>query len=322
MTNYLAAGGKLFVSGAEIGWDLDNLGNGVSFYNNQLKANYVSDDANTYNVQGANGSIFAGLSFSFDDGSQYYDAEYPDRISPLGGAITALNYVGGSGGGAAVQFDGGATKLVNFGFPFETITTEANRATVMDRVLEFFGVDIEPTADFDQNGSVNGGDVLGWQVGFGKPAGVQLADGDANSDGMVNDLDLEIWESQYGQSFSPVAALATESDPALVGPVSFASSALNPLNSLVDWPLENWGTSSRLSGDEAQITRREDYVLGEAFGTYQVESPFFAPSTPLDESSPTVTPPVLAADNLTEVDWLDEEWQLMNRGVEQWFQDL
>ena len=55
-----------------------------------------------------------------------------------------------------------------FGFPFETITTAANRAAVMDRVLDFFGVaPIVPTGDFDDDGIVDGADFLAWQRGFG-----------------------------------------------------------------------------------------------------------------------------------------------------------
>ncbi len=205
VTTYLDGGGKLLVTGAEIGWDLDNLNNGRAFYNNQLKADYVSDDANTYNVQGIAGSIFEGLSFSFDDGSIYYDSEFPDRISPLGGAISSLTYVGGSGGNAAIQFDGGDTKIVNFGFPFETITTASDRAAVMDRVLEFFALG-DPNADFDANGSVDGLDFLRWQRGFGTASGAELADGDANGDGAVDADDLQHWQAQYG-----LATVAAES---------------------------------------------------------------------------------------------------------------
>lgn len=199
MTNYLGGGGKLFVTGAEIGWDLDNLNNGRSFYNDQLKADYVSDDANTYSVQGIAGSIFEGLAFSFDDGSIFYDSEFPDRIAPLGGATTALSYVGGAGGNAAIQFDGGATKVVTFGFPFETITTANDRGLVMDRVLDFFGF-ADDTADFDASGDVSGADFLQWQRGFGTASNATLADGDANGDGAVNNADLQIWQNQYAQS--------------------------------------------------------------------------------------------------------------------------
>ena len=139
--NYLAAGGKLFVSGAEIAWDLDNLNNGRAFYENQLRADYVADDANAYDVAGTAGSIFDGLSFSFDDGAQFYDAEFADVINPTAGAETALTY--STGGGAGIVFDGGAggPKVVNFGFPYETITDAVAREQVMAAVLQFFDLD-------------------------------------------------------------------------------------------------------------------------------------------------------------------------------------
>ena len=140
VTSFINGGGDIFVTGAEIGWDLDNLNNGRTFYNNTLGADYASDDAGTYNVTGAAGSIFAGLSFSFDNGTQFYDSEFPDVINPTGGSVTALNYVGGIGGGAAIQRKGSVTgDVVMFGFPFETITTAADRADVMAAVLNFFG---------------------------------------------------------------------------------------------------------------------------------------------------------------------------------------
>ena len=259
VSNYLSSGGKLFVSGAEIGWDLDYLNNGRSFYNSQLKADYVSDDAGTYDVQGATGSIFDGLSFSFDDGSTYYDSQFPDRITPLGGATTALNYVGGSGGGAAIQYDGGATQVVNFGFPFETITTEASRIEVMDRVLDFFGLSA-PTADFDQDGDVDGRDFLDWQRGLGKSSDVVLADGDANGDGTVDGSDLIIWKSQYGQE-PPVAVGVADSE---------AAAQAAPEDQAVEAELP-------------QISDTDSAAVAQAFALY--ESTDSVSGTKLDESA-------------------------------------
>ncbi|MBA3485497.1 MAG: LEPR-XLL domain-containing protein, partial [Pirellulales bacterium] len=101
---YMAQGGKLFVSGSEIGFDLDAQGGGAAFFNDTLKADYVADDAFTYNVAAAAGSIFTGLSFSFSSGAQFsnlssqtYNVDTPDRINPLGGATAALNYNTGTG---------------------------------------------------------------------------------------------------------------------------------------------------------------------------------------------------------------------------------
>ena len=49
---FIAGGGNLFLSGAEIGWDLDSQNNGRTFYEGTLLGNYVSDDANTYQATG------------------------------------------------------------------------------------------------------------------------------------------------------------------------------------------------------------------------------------------------------------------------------
>jgi hypothetical protein len=204
VTNYLQGGGKLFVTGAEIGWDLDAQGGGASFYNNQLKADYVADDANTYAVSGAGGGIFAGLSFSFDNGAQFYNAEFADVLAPSGGSTAALTY--STGGVAGIQFTDAerGVQVVNFGFPFETITTAANRAAVMDRVLEFFGfaLVIEPTGDFDGDGAVDGFDFLAWQRNLGATGDAMRSQGDSDLDGDVDADDLATWEEQFGSSAS------------------------------------------------------------------------------------------------------------------------
>jgi len=157
VTAYLNAGGRLFVSGTEIGWDLDYLNNGRSFYNDYLKADYVSDDAGTYAVSSVAGSIFAGIApFSFDNGTIWYDADYPDRISPLGGSVAVLSYLGGSGGTAGIAYDG-SFKVVNLGFPFETVTSAATREALMDRVVGFF---FPGPFDADRDGDVDVNDYM------------------------------------------------------------------------------------------------------------------------------------------------------------------
>ena len=162
---FIANGGSLFVTGAEIGWDLDQQNNGRSFYETTLKGNYVADDANTYSVSGIAGSIFAGLSFSFDNGAQFYDTDFADVVTPQAGASAALNYSGGAGNaGIQVARSGGRGALVMFGFPFETITTAANRNAVMGRVLDFFGTGATGSvagriySDYNDNGVQDAGE--------------------------------------------------------------------------------------------------------------------------------------------------------------------
>lgn len=148
---YLAGGGKLFVSGAEIAWDLDNLNNGRSFFNNSLRADYAADDAGTYNAAGVAGSIFENLNLTFDDGSQVYDVAFPDVITPVGGSTAALAYAAGAGT-AGVQYTDAGTgeQLVMLGFPFEALVGDGNQAEVMARVLDYFGFATNPV----QNASV------------------------------------------------------------------------------------------------------------------------------------------------------------------------
>jgi hypothetical protein len=145
VTNFLNGGGNLFLTGAEIGWDLDAQGNGVSFFENTLHANYVGDDGGTYAAGGAVGSIFEGIALSFDDGTFVYDVDFPDRLVANGaGATVAMNYIGGTNDGAAIQFSGGSPtrRVVMLGFPFETIIDVTDRNAVMAAVLDFFGTPV------------------------------------------------------------------------------------------------------------------------------------------------------------------------------------
>jgi hypothetical protein len=252
---YLAAGGKLFLSGSEVGFDLDASGNGASFYNNVLKADYVADDAATYNASGVAGSIFSGLSVIFDSGAQFYNVDFPDRISPLGGATAALNY--GSGGAAAIQHTDAGTgaQLVMLAFPFETITSAATRNAVMERVIDYFSLLVprEPVADFDGDAFVDGADFLAWQRGFGN-ANPTLADGDANADRAVDAADLAVWQMQFG-SPSPAAA---ETSPAAAAVTAALQSSEESSSTLLSAAELNAIAGHRASGDAGGFTRPRD----------------------------------------------------------------
>jgi hypothetical protein len=169
ITQFLAAGGNLFLSGSEIGWDLDLQNNGRTFYENTLKGNYVADDAGTYTATANGGGIFAGLSsFQFSQGNafsnldnQLYNVSTPDVIAPLGGAVAALTYSGGFGGTAAIQFGTGGIgsgSIVMFGFPFEAMTDATRRHQAMGAILDFFGTSADmPAAEIEAR--VNGQDA-------------------------------------------------------------------------------------------------------------------------------------------------------------------
>ncbi len=142
LQSYMAGGGALFISGAELGYDLVAQDHGQEFYSDVLRAAYWGDDADTYTVAPVMGSLFDGLpSFNFDDGAQgNYDAGWPDYFIPVGGASSALVYIGGQGYSAGLQYDrAGCARLVHFGFPFEAIYPASTRQAVMDRIIHFLG---------------------------------------------------------------------------------------------------------------------------------------------------------------------------------------
>jgi hypothetical protein len=156
---FLNSGRKLFVSGSEIAWDLDNRGDPLDkeFIRQYLKSQYVADApgniSNTYYLAaGINESIFHGISgINFDNGSHgTFNVSWPDVITGVNGGEIAMIYPGYAGqNGAAVTYKGlfpGSSSaddtpegaVVVFGFPFETIYPEEKRFEVMHRILNFF----------------------------------------------------------------------------------------------------------------------------------------------------------------------------------------
>ena len=142
VTTYLNGGGKLFVSGSELGWDLVAQAGGATFFNSTLHSGYTSDDAGTYAGVGVAGSIFEGISLGFDNGTGgTYNVDFPDRLAASNGSTAVLNYSGGTGGVAATLWKaatGGAATIV-IAIPFESITTSGARALLMRRALDSFG---------------------------------------------------------------------------------------------------------------------------------------------------------------------------------------
>jgi hypothetical protein len=63
------------------------------------------------------------------------------------------------------------------------------------------------TADFDDDGDVDGADFLTWQQNNGAAGTGTPATGDANGDMNVDAADLSVWQAQFGMPQSPAAAV-------------------------------------------------------------------------------------------------------------------
>lgn len=144
LADYLDAGGGLLISGAEIGYDLVENGRDPAFFQNYLRADYLGDDAQTYDFSGTAGGPFAGVVGRFDDGSgDTYEVGYPDRLAARNGSGVALTYTGGTGDGAAVVYHGDY-RLVYVGFPLETVTDPAVRTDLFCRAAQYLGMEQRP----------------------------------------------------------------------------------------------------------------------------------------------------------------------------------
>ena len=138
LSSWLAGGGRLFFSGAEVGWDLDAQGlpGDRAFYEGILGQDYVADDAGTYFTQAqVTGPLGPLPAMQFDDGSSgIYDVDFPDVLQvPVGqNGEVVLRYANGAGAGVLRQ-DG---RVLGLGFPIDALVDPADRAALMTRILD------------------------------------------------------------------------------------------------------------------------------------------------------------------------------------------
>lgn len=146
MRDYLAQGGNLFISGANVARDLGGDANPAGeFLGNTLRAEFRADNAKSNAFYGANGSVFDGLKLtSFGPAaSPTYPVNSADIISPANGSRVALFYQGNNQP-AAIQYekssdepDAGNHRLIYLAFPFETIEDENVREEIILRAMAF-----------------------------------------------------------------------------------------------------------------------------------------------------------------------------------------
>jgi hypothetical protein len=167
LSSYLDNGGKLFISGQDIGYSIG----WSSFYQDYLHAQYVQDNIGLYGLFGVPGDpITDGLYVSISGGDGANNQDWPDEIDPISPAQTIFTYdpeatavlspleepmmavdkgapdknrqqetagttITESTGSGAVRVDTGVYRVVYFAFGFEAINSAADRATVMQGVI-------------------------------------------------------------------------------------------------------------------------------------------------------------------------------------------
>jgi hypothetical protein len=138
---YLDDDRHLFVTGQDIGWDLNASGSNddPTFYHDYLHATYINDDTNLYYLNGVAGDpVSDGMLLHIQGGDGANNQAYPSAIAPYDADATEIfRYQGGATPiGAIRSVDSGpGARVVYLAFGFEAIDNPTDRATMMDRAL-------------------------------------------------------------------------------------------------------------------------------------------------------------------------------------------
>lgn len=142
---YLDAGGKLFLTGQDIGWDLNDANSdnatydAKQFYSNYLHARYVADSAASLEISGIEGDpITDGMSFDIEGGDGADNQVYPSIIRPYDEYATSiLTY--STGDTAAIRAEKDLYKVVYLAFGYEAIDNPTDRKDLLENALDWLG---------------------------------------------------------------------------------------------------------------------------------------------------------------------------------------
>jgi uncharacterized lipoprotein YddW (UPF0748 family) len=201
ITQFLNGGGKLLVSGSEIGYNIGRVGSSgydVSFMNNYLRSNYTHDGAVSFTpATGIAGTPFAGLNIPF---GIVYVEDFPDAMAPVGGAVSVMEYALPQHK-AAIAYKGtfggnpNSGALIYLGFTLET-AADPSIGEFMAKALAYFDVSLlsaPPIANPDfttkQSGKTKRINILANDLGNGgtfNPSSVTIANAALHGTTIVN----------------------------------------------------------------------------------------------------------------------------------------
>ena len=143
---YLDDGRNLFLSGQDIGWDLNTTDSGnyaPTFYTDYLHATFVSDDTNNYDLLGVAGDpVSDGLDLYIAGGDGANNQQYPSRIAPADGDGTEIFHYSSGGAGAIRSTDStSGARIVYLAFGYEGIDNPTDRAALMGAAVGWLAVD-------------------------------------------------------------------------------------------------------------------------------------------------------------------------------------
>lgn len=143
ISGYLESGGRLFISGQDIAYALNDSASGeadsasVAWFEDTFYTQYLGDDSDTLILEGIPGDpISNGLTLSISGGDGAGNQTSPDALAG-NPPYPIFHYPGLLPPAGAVKVSTGVYKLVYFAFGFEAINNAADRVLVMDRVIDW-----------------------------------------------------------------------------------------------------------------------------------------------------------------------------------------
>ena len=155
LTEFRGGGGKLFISGQDIGRDVG----GTDFYSNYLHASFVTDSTGIFALDGIDGEpISDGLTLQISGGDGANNQVRPSEIAPAGVGAYVSFYYQSTQRAAAVSsveyLSSDTSRVAYFAFGFEGINSGGDRSTVAQRVIEFLaGIRVGIGGDRDVPGT-------------------------------------------------------------------------------------------------------------------------------------------------------------------------
>ncbi len=140
LNQYLDNGGRVIVSGAEFGWDLEEQGTASDreFLRESLRIDYTADatSASTEGVVPEGSDLFAGIS-NIDYSAGPLSIGFPDVLAGMAGSRVVMRYEGTSEGAALAWRESAGPGAVAFGFPITMISDETAQSEVIEAALDY-----------------------------------------------------------------------------------------------------------------------------------------------------------------------------------------
>lgn len=130
VTAYLAGGGRLIMSGSELGYVLDETQSGQAFLTSTFGASFALDDSGSYSVAGE-GALASYKPASYAGMTAPYYVDYPDAFA-LDGGVALLSYDTGTLAAVGVPH-----KTAIVGFPLELVDDPKRRAELTAALVKF-----------------------------------------------------------------------------------------------------------------------------------------------------------------------------------------